>query len=73
MIGLTPKALYIAVPVLLGSVARLPMGMLTDRFGGRAMFGVLLPLSAAADSHALQEENTLQKAGTLGGKIVLKP
>ena len=31
-------ALLVAVPVLLGSLARLPMGMLTDRFGGRAMF-----------------------------------
>ena len=28
-------ALLVAVPVLLGSLARLPMGMLTDRFGGR--------------------------------------
>jgi MFS transporter, NNP family, nitrate/nitrite transporter len=48
--GLTASqtALLVAVPVLLGSVARLPMGMLTDRFGGRAMFGVLLPLSAVA-------------------------
>ncbi len=28
-------ALLVAVPVLLGSLARLPMGMLTDCFGGR--------------------------------------
>jgi NNP family nitrate/nitrite transporter-like MFS transporter len=41
-------ALLVAVPVLLGSVARLPMGMLTDRFGGRAMFTVLLVVSAVA-------------------------
>src|SRR5581483_9984901 len=32
----------VAVPVLLGSLARIPMGMLTDRFGGRAVFTVLL-------------------------------
>ncbi len=32
----------IAVPVLLGSLGRLPMGMLTDRYGGRVVFGVLL-------------------------------
>jgi len=32
-----------------------------------------LPLSDAATAHALQEENTLQQAGTLAGKIVLKP
>jgi hypothetical protein len=31
-------ALLVAVPVLLGSLARLPMGILTDRFGGRVVF-----------------------------------
>ena len=31
------------------------------------------PLSQAAAAHSLQEQNTLQKAGTLAGKIVLKP
>src|SRR5688572_18711200 len=41
-------AFLVAVPVLLGSLARLPMGMLTDRYGGRAMFTVLLAVSAAA-------------------------
>ena len=41
-------ALLVAVPVLLGSLARLPMGMLTDRYGGRAMFTTLLVVSAAA-------------------------
>jgi nitrate/nitrite transporter NarK len=41
-------ALLVAVPVLLGSLARLPMGMLTDRFGGRPMFTVLMVLSAIA-------------------------
>ena len=35
-------ALLIAVPVLLGSLARLPMGMLTDRFGGRIVFSLLI-------------------------------
>src|SRR5687768_8221723 len=41
-------ALLVAVPVLLGSIARLPMGILTDRFGGRAMFTLLLLFSSAA-------------------------
>ena len=41
-------ALLVAVPVLLGSLARLPMGMLTDRFGGRMMFTILLVISAVA-------------------------
>jgi len=33
----------------------------------------VMPLSEAAAAHRLQEENTLQKQGTLAGKIVLKP
>ena len=48
--GLTASqtALLVAVPVLLGSLARLPMGMLTDRFGGRFVFTALLVFSAVA-------------------------
>jgi NNP family nitrate/nitrite transporter-like MFS transporter len=48
--GLTASqtALLVAVPVLLGSLARLPMGMLTDRFGGRLVFTALLLFSSAA-------------------------
>ncbi len=34
--------MLIATPVLLGSIIRLPMGMLADRFGGRIVFGLLL-------------------------------
>ena len=41
-------ALLVAVPVLLGALARLPMGMLTDRFGGRLVFGALLAFSSLA-------------------------
>ena len=41
-------ALLVAVPVLLGSLARLPMGMLTDRFGGRLVFAALLAFSSLA-------------------------
>ena len=48
--GLTASetALLVAVPVLLGSLARLPMGMLTDRFGGRLVFTALIAFSALA-------------------------
>src|SRR5215467_240494 len=35
-------ALLVAVPVLLGALARIPMGILTDRFGGRAIFAILM-------------------------------
>lgn len=37
-------ALLVAVPVVVGSVGRIPVGALTDRFGGRVMF----PLVSAA-------------------------
>ncbi len=39
-------AVLVAVPVLLGALARIPMGMLTDRFGGRLVFSVLMALVA---------------------------
>ncbi len=42
----TQAALMVAVPVLLGSLARLPVGMLADRFGGRLVFSLLMLLCA---------------------------
>jgi NADPH2:quinone reductase len=39
----------------------------------RARIDRILPLSEAASAHRLQEENTIQKKGTLAGKIVLRP
>jgi len=39
----------------------------------KANISRVLPLAEAASAHTLQEQNTLQKAGTLGGKIVLRP
>jgi NADPH2:quinone reductase len=39
----------------------------------RVVIGKTLPLSQAAEAHRLQESNTLQKAGSLTGKIVLVP
>jgi NNP family nitrate/nitrite transporter-like MFS transporter len=38
----TETAFLIAVPVLLGSLARIPMGILADRFGGRRVFAGLM-------------------------------
>lgn len=32
----------IAIPVLLGSILRIPIGMLADKYGGRIVFGILL-------------------------------
>lgn len=36
----------IGLPVLTGSLARLPLGILTDKYGGRRVFGLLLFLAA---------------------------
>jgi NADPH2:quinone reductase len=38
----------------------------------KARIDRILPLSQAAEAHRLQEQSTVQKAGTLAGKIVLK-
>jgi NNP family nitrate/nitrite transporter-like MFS transporter len=38
-------SLLIAIPVILGFVGRLPMGILADKFGGRIVFGSLLLFS----------------------------
>src|SRR4051812_18137713 len=40
LLSLTPgqQALLVAVPVVVGSLGRIPVGALTDRYGGRVMF-----------------------------------
>ena len=35
-------SIAIAVPVLLGSLGRIPLGMLTDRYGGRLIFSIVM-------------------------------
>ena len=39
------KSIAVALPVLLGSLGRIPLGMLTDRFGGRIVFSVVMLFS----------------------------
>jgi NNP family nitrate/nitrite transporter-like MFS transporter len=55
-------ALMVAVPVLVGSLGRIPVGALTDRYGGRVMFPLITALTVvpvlflaffALDSYAL--------------------
>ena len=36
------KSLLVAIPVLVGALGRIPAGVLTDRYGGRLMFPVLI-------------------------------
>jgi len=38
-------SIALAVPVLLGSLGRIPLGMLTDRFGGRRIFSIVMACS----------------------------
>ncbi|HEX2833208.1 MAG TPA: MFS transporter [Thermoanaerobaculia bacterium] len=38
-------SLALAVPVLLGSLGRIPLGILTDRIGGRIVFSVVMALT----------------------------
>ena len=42
----TRTAVLVAVPVVLGSLLRIPFGQLTDRYGGRRMFALMLLLSS---------------------------
>ncbi len=42
----TEALLLTAIPVVLGSLLRMPLGILTDRYGGRVMFTLLLAFSA---------------------------
>jgi len=45
-------SVLIAIPVLLGSLGRIPMGVLADRFGGRIVFSLLLIFCGAASMGA---------------------
>jgi MFS transporter, NNP family, nitrate/nitrite transporter len=56
------KSLLVAVPVVVGSLGRIPVGALTDRFGARTMFPLVSALTilpvlfigyVASDSYAL--------------------
>jgi len=62
------KSLMIAIPVLLGSIGRLPAGMLADRFGGRKVFTVLL-LVAAIPAIGIGLSNSYAQLLWLGGFI----
>lgn len=46
-LGLNPVqvSIALALPVLLGSLGRIPLGMLTDRFGGRIVFSIVMACS----------------------------
>jgi NNP family nitrate/nitrite transporter-like MFS transporter len=49
-LGLSPMqvSIAVAIPVLLGSLGRIPLGMLTDRFGGRWVFVAVMASATVA-------------------------
>ncbi|MGK4005316.1 MFS transporter [Sorangium sp. So ce1036] len=47
-LGPVEVSLALAIPVLLGSLGRVPLGMLADRYGGRRVFLAVLAASAVA-------------------------
>ena len=63
LLSSTQAALLVATPILVGSVGRIPIGALTDRFGGRIMFAfvsmativpvLLVAFAGAVDSYVL--------------------
>ena len=69
-------ALLVAVPVLLGSLARLPMGMLTDRFGGRARLHGAPRLLVAGRLHCSADQQLRSLVGRgvpdRHGRVVLR-
>jgi NNP family nitrate/nitrite transporter-like MFS transporter len=42
----TQVAALVAMPILVGSICRIPVGALTDRYGGRVMFTIVLGATA---------------------------
>jgi MFS transporter, NNP family, nitrate/nitrite transporter len=44
----TETSIMISIPVVLGSLLRIPLGQLTDRLGGRAVFTVMIFYTAGA-------------------------
>lgn len=64
------QALLVAVPVVVGSLGRIPVGALTDRFGGRVMFP-LVSLSTVAPVLYLGLAGHTSLAGLLVGGFFL--
>src|SRR5215831_3087021 len=64
------QALLVAVPVVVGSLGRIPVGALTDRFGGRVMFP-LVSLATVAPVLYLGLSGHTSLAGLLAGGFFL--
>lgn len=43
-LSVASRTLLLATPVLLGSIARIPVGILSDKYGGKKVYIILIPL-----------------------------
>ena len=70
LLALSPFELsvLVAIPALVGALARIPLGALTDRFGGRAMFTIV---SAATIAPVLFLSVATGYSALLAGGLVL--
>jgi NNP family nitrate/nitrite transporter-like MFS transporter len=66
-LGFTPVqvSVAIAVPILLGSLGRIPLGILTDRFGGRVVFSLVMAF-AMIPAYFMGNVHTFQQVVILG-------
>jgi len=53
----TETLLLTAIPVVLGSLLRIPLGVLTDRYGGRRMFAALLAFRSPIGPRPISPSN----------------
>ena len=74
----------IAIPVLLGSLGRIPLGILTDRFGGRLIFSIVMACSvvpairspsrlASPMASARMSASRSMQVGSMGADAPLPP
>jgi NNP family nitrate/nitrite transporter-like MFS transporter len=64
------KSLLVAVPVLVGSLGRIPVGALTDRFGARVMFPLISALTIVPVLFIGYVGNDSYAAMLLGGFVL---
>lgn len=67
----TQTSIMIAIPVILGSLLRIPLGLLTDRIGGRTVFTAMLFYSAGAAALVGFADEASSYAAMLGAGFLL--
>jgi MFS transporter, NNP family, nitrate/nitrite transporter len=67
----TQNSILVAMPVLVGSLGRIPVGALTDRFGGKRMFAILSFLSVIPVLLVMLAGNASSYVGLLASAFLL--